>query len=115
MSTSGASAGRSTAQNARASEMDWPAQVAGRLESVTAAVEQRTVQPLVGLARLVVYGLLAAVLLMVVGALSAIALVRVLNVYLFTGADWASFAVTGGILSVVGLLLWGMRTKKSMS
>ena len=115
MSTSGASAGRSIAKKIPGSGKDWPAQVAGRLESVTAAVERRTVQPLLGLARLAVYGLLAAMLLVVVGTLSAIALVRVLNVYVFTGADWASFAVTGGILTIAGLLLWGMRTRKGMS
>lgn len=115
MSTFRGSAESSSAKVAKVSRNDWPAQVAGRLESATAAVERRTVEPIVGLARLAVYGLLAAMLLMVVGTLSAIALVRVLNVYLFSGADWASFAVTGGILTITGLLLWGMRTKKSVS
>lgn len=115
MSTSGASAGIGSAKDIPAKRSDWPTEIADRLEKVTLAVEQRTVQPLVGLARLAVYGILALILLMVVGTLASVALVRLLNVYLFTGADWASFAVTGGILALVGLLLWGMRTKKRAS
>lgn len=94
------------------SSADWPVRVAERIEAATAAVEDKAVRPLVWLSRLVVYGILAAGLFVVVAVLGSIAVVRLLNSYLLP--DWASLAIVGGIMTLLGMLSWARRKRGSV-
>jgi hypothetical protein len=105
----------SAPQAPTSSATDWPARVASELERVTTLVERRAVDPLRLVARGIVYGLIAAMLGGLALLLGTVGLVRLLNVYVFAGHDWASFALLGGIESLGGLFLWSKRTKRGGS
>lgn len=97
MSTSGAEPPRPLAE--------WPTKVAGAVESVAAVVRSKAVRPLQSVARAVVFGVVVAVMGIVLAILVAVGTVRVLNVYLFGGQEWASYAVVGGIFLLAGVLV----------
>ncbi|MHB8594708.1 MAG: hypothetical protein ACYDB3_10340, partial [Acidimicrobiales bacterium] len=67
------------------------------------------VRPLVLVARGVVFGILVGTMALVLGVLCAIAVVRVLDTYAFGHRVWASEAVVGGALCIIGLVAWARR------
>lgn len=91
---------------------NWPEELAGRLERSVGMVEDRLVRPVVGITKALVYGIFALILLTMAGVVTAIAAVRLLNVYVFAGQDWASMLSVGGIFCLIGLFLWSKRTAK---
>jgi hypothetical protein len=89
---------------------DWPAQTADRIEQIVGTVRDKTVAPVERITRIVVYGILAGILGIAALVLLAIAVVRILDVYI--PADvWAAHAVTGGIFTLGGLFLWSKRSR----
>ena len=88
----------------RPSGGDWPAQAADAVVRVVAAVRSKTTDPLVTVARALVYGLLAvlvggaAIVLLVAG------LVRGLDVAI-PGRVWSTYLVVGGIFTLGGVFL----------
>ncbi|MHB1488700.1 MAG: hypothetical protein ACYCS7_02890 [Acidimicrobiales bacterium] len=89
---------------------DWPAKAADGIESVVAAVADRTVRPLNTLARGLVYGLVGGVMGQIAVVLVVISLLRLLNVWAFPNRVWASDLLIGAIFVAVGLFLWSKRT-----
>ena len=91
---------------------DWTAQVADRIESVVGTVRDRTTVPITKVARVAVFGLVAAVTGGVALVLLVIALVR-LHVYLPFHPDgrklWVTYAGLGAIFLLVGAFLWSKR------
>ena len=92
----------------RAPEPDWAAQTADTIDRVVTSIRSKTADPLDHVVRIVVYGLLAAVLGITVLVLLAIALVRAVDV-LIPGHVWSAHVVVGGIFTLLGLLLWSKR------
>jgi len=90
-------------------DRDWPAQAAGVIESVVTTIRDRSVAPLEALARVLVYGLLAALVSSVLLVLVAVAVVRVLVVYVPPHRAWFADVVLGGFFSLLGLILWSRR------
>jgi hypothetical protein len=89
---------------------DWPAQTADRIEQVIGTVRDKTVAPVERITRIVVYGIVAGIVGIASAILLAIAVVRILDVYI--PADvWAAHAVTGGIFTLGGLFLWSKRSR----
>ena len=88
----------------------WETRTADTIESVVGALREKTVAPLVRITRAVIYGLLALVALAVVGILLSVSAVRILDVYAFGNRVWISYFVIGGIITVLGLLVWMKRT-----
>lgn len=88
---------------------DWAAQAADTIESVVGKVRSKTTDPLVGVARWIVYGLLAAVVGLMAALLLVIGLVRMLDAYLPSGV-WLPDVILGGIFTVGGLFLWSRRS-----
>lgn len=88
---------------------DWAAEVAGRIESAVGSVRSRTSDRLVDLARLVVFGLIAATMACVALVLVLITFVRILDVAL-PGEIWLPYLVLGSVLLVGGGLLWPRRS-----
>jgi hypothetical protein len=89
---------------------DWAAEVADRIDDVVAKVRANTSDRLVGIARMVVYGLLAVVMGITALVLVVILFFRLLAI--IPGPVWIPYLVLGAILVGVGLLLWSKRTAK---
>ena len=87
---------------------DWTVQAADTIDRVVTTIRSKTSDPLVGIARWVVFGLLAAVLGTLALVLLAIGAVRALVVYLPVGDDrvWVAQLIIGGIFVLAGLLLF---------
>lgn len=88
-----------------AAGQDWTVQAADTVERVVGSVRDKTTVPLITIARVLVFGLLAAI----VGGASlvflTIGLVRVLDVYTGEGRVWIAYALLGGIFTLAGLFL----------
>jgi uncharacterized membrane protein YGL010W len=82
--------------------------VADRIDEVVAKVRVNTSDRLVSIARMVVYGLLAAVMGLTALVLLVIIFFRLLAV--IPGPVWIPYLVVGAIFVAVGLLLWSRRT-----
>lgn len=87
---------------------DWPAETADTIERVVASLRSKTSEPVERVARVLVYGLLAAVLGVAVLVLFTIALVRFVDVYL-PGDVWSAHLLVGVLFTLVGLFLWSRR------
>ncbi|MGH9065029.1 MAG: hypothetical protein ACRDZQ_09600 [Acidimicrobiales bacterium] len=83
----------------------WPAKAAESLEHVVGTVRSKSVRPLQTIARALVFGLIAAVMGVVLLILMAVGTIRVLNVYAFPGEEWASYVLVGGIFALAGLFV----------
>jgi hypothetical protein len=91
------------------SQAEWPAKVADTIEDVVEAVQDRVVRPLILAARGLVFGIIIAVMALVLAVVTCIALVRLLDVYAFGGRVWASDALLGAILVLGGGFAWSKR------
>jgi uncharacterized membrane protein len=89
-------------------EPDWAAQTADTIDRVVTSIRSKTADPLDRVVRVVVYGVLAAVLGVTVLVLLAIALVRAVDV-LIPGEVWSAHLAVGGIFTLAGLFLWTKR------
>jgi hypothetical protein len=92
---------------------DWTVQTADAIEKVVGTVRDKGVAPITGVARWVVYGLLAAILGLAAFVLLAIAVVRAIVIALPEGEVWAAHVITGGIFTLAGLFLWAKRRPRS--
>jgi hypothetical protein len=93
---------------------DWPAQVAGSIESIVGSVRDRTTGPLLTIARGVVYGTFGAVVAVAVLVLLIIAMVRFVDSYLpdsVFGEEhmWATYLIIGLLFTIAGVFLWSRR------
>jgi len=85
-------------------DRDWTAQAADAIEKAVGTVRDKTAVPLATVARGLVYGVLVAVMGVVVLILATIGLIRAINAYL-PGGVWSAYALLGGIFIVAGGLL----------
>ncbi|HEY5251710.1 MAG TPA: hypothetical protein VIJ09_08620 [Acidimicrobiales bacterium] len=87
----------------------WQVRVIDVVEDTVTAVHDRVIRPLLLVARAVVFGIIVATMALVVSVLLSVAVVRLLDVYLFRGRVWASDALVGGLLTIGGLVAWTKR------
>jgi hypothetical protein len=92
----------------RTDEPDWAKETADRIESVVVSIRSKTSDPLERIVRIVVYGLVAAVLGIAALVLLAVALVRAVDVAI-PGAVWSAHLAVGGIFTLAGLFFWSKR------
>lgn len=88
---------------------DLPDRALGLIDTIVDTINDRIVRPIILVARGIVFGLLIATLLVVAGVAVAIMGLRILDVYVFPTAIWASYLVLGGFFSLMGLILWAKR------
>jgi hypothetical protein len=98
------------ARQSTAVEGDWTVQTADTIDRVVANIRSKTSDPLVGIARWIVFGLLAFILGTLAVALLAIAAVRVVVVYLPVGDNrvWVAQLIVGGFFSLLGVFLFSL-------
>ncbi|MDQ6726381.1 MAG: hypothetical protein M3066_09500 [Actinomycetota bacterium] len=88
---------------------DWTADLLDRLDHVIEVVRSNTTDRLVRVARLIVFGLIAAVVGLMALILLVIASIRILDVILPSNV-WLPDVVLGAIFLGAGLFCWSKRT-----
>ena len=88
----------------------WPKKAADAVDLVVDTIHDKAIRPVLVAARAIVFGLLVGVLAFVVLVLVCVGVLRVLDVYVFPGRVWASYAVLGLVFSGAGLLAWSQRS-----
>jgi hypothetical protein len=88
---------------------DWAVQTADTIERYVGTVRSKTTEPVERIARILVYGLVAAIVGIAALALLMILVIRVLDIAI-PGAVWSAYFVAGGIFTLTGLLLWRKRS-----
>jgi uncharacterized protein YacL len=86
---------------------DWASQAADSLERVVTTIRDRTTRPLLLAGRGLVFGLLAAMLGVVVVALLSITVIRVLTI--LTDRAWLAYVITGTLFCVAGVVCLAKR------
>ncbi len=76
-------------------------QAADTVERLVGGLRDKTAVPLTTVARVLVYGLLAAVMAVATAVLVVIGVLRAVDVYL-PGEVWAAHLLVGGIFTVLG-------------
>lgn len=84
---------------------DWVTQLLDRLDGLIDLVRSKTTSPLAFLARVVAYGLLAAVMGTAALVLVVVLLVRVADI-LIPQEVWLTYLVLGGVFTLGGLIAW---------
>ena len=95
---------------------DWAAATADAIERAVQSVRAKTADPLERVVRLLVYGLLAAIVGIAIAVLLAVAAVRGLVELIdvtWQREVWLAHLIVGGIFVVAGLLVWRRRTAKT--
>ena len=93
---------------------DWTTDLLDRLDHYIDVVRSNTTDRLVRIARLLVFGLIAAIIGLMAAVLALIALIRVLDVVL-PREVWLPYVVLGAIFLGAGLFLWSKRTAPAES
>ena len=83
---------------------DWTVQAADTIERVVVGIRDKTAVPLTTVARALVFGLLAAVMGLAAVILVIVGALRAVNVYVVQGEVWASYLLVGGIFTAGGAL-----------
>jgi hypothetical protein len=84
---------------------DWTTDLLDRLDHYIELVRSNTTDRLVKVARLMVFGLLAAIVGGATGVVALIAAVRFLDVVLPRGV-WLPYLILGAIFVLLGLFAW---------
>jgi hypothetical protein len=101
--------GEQVEQGEAAPGAEWPARLADTVESTVAIVYARLTRPVILAARAIAFGFLVATMALVLSVLVSIAAIRLLDVYVFPGRVWASYALVGAVFMAVGSWAWLMR------
>ena len=91
---------------------DWTSDLLDRLDHYIEVVRSNTTDRLVKVARLLVYGVIAAILGLMAAVVALIAMIRILDVIL-PREVWLPYVVLGAIFLGLGLFLWSRKTAPS--
>jgi hypothetical protein len=90
---------------------DWTTDAADAIDNAIGLVRERTVEPVQAVARVVIYGVLAALVVLPALTLTTIALFRVLTIAA-NGNVWVAWTVLGGIFVAAGWFCWIRRNPR---
>jgi hypothetical protein len=94
---------------------EWSHRAIDAVDTVVDVVHDRVVRPALIGGRAVVFGTLIAFVSLVALILIPVALIRLLDVYAFSGRVWASDALFGAIFCAAGFYLWSLRGRRHTS
>lgn len=94
---------------------DWPGKAVDLVDLVVDTLRDRVIRPIIIVGRSIVFGLLIATLVIVVGTVIGVSILRIFDVYVFPTAEWASFLVLGTVVTTVGLFVWTKRAPRGDS
>lgn len=92
---------------------DWPEKAVDLIDLVVDTIRDRVIRPIILVGRAIVFGLLIAAFVTVLAVMLGVAILRLLDVYVFPGEVWASYTVLGALTCIVGLVAWSKRTPRS--
>ncbi|MFI5035685.1 MAG: hypothetical protein ACHQFZ_05715 [Acidimicrobiales bacterium] len=81
----------------------------GAFDHLLDLVHDNVLRPLIIAGRAIAFGFVAVVAVIVLLVALIIGLTRLMNVYLFAGHEWLTFAVLGAIFLVAGMVIWRWR------
>ena len=87
---------------------DWAAETADRLDQLVSTIRTQTTDRILSISRLLVYGLLAAILGLMAGLLGIVMLVRFLD-EMIPQEVWLTYFVLGAIFLAAGAFCWSKR------
>jgi len=90
---------------------EWAVQALDKVDEIVVKIRTNTTDRLVRIARVVVFGLLAAIMGSVAGILAVIALVRALD-ELIPGPVWGVYLPLGAIFTAAGAFLWSKKAPR---
>ena len=102
-------------QKKKATFDEWPSKAVDLVDLVVDTVRDRIIRPVILVGRTIVFGLLIAAVVIVIATVVSVSVLRILNVYAFANHVWASYAILGGLFSIVGFWIWSKRTNGSAS
>jgi hypothetical protein len=91
---------------------DWTTDAANAIDNAIGMVRERTVEPVRSVARVVTYGLLAALILIPAFTMTIIAAFRLLTIATHNNA-WAAWLILGGIFVLAGWFCWSKREPRA--
>jgi hypothetical protein len=91
----------------------WPVRAADFVEQFVGLVRDRAVRPVIVAGRAFVFGILVGVMGLVLAVLTAVAAVRLFDVYVFRGRAWASEALFGTLFLSLGTIAWSFRRPRN--
>jgi hypothetical protein len=89
---------------------DWTTDAADAIDNAVGIVRERTVEPVHAIVRAVIYGLLAALILIPAVTLVTIGVFRLLAIAT-NGNVWAAWTGLGGIFLIIGWFCWVRRNR----
>lgn len=92
-------------------EGDWASETADKLEQLVEKVRSQTTDRLVAVARILVFGLLAAVMGIMAAILALAGLVHFLD-DMIPREVWLTYMILGAILTSAGLFLWSKKDRR---
>ncbi len=98
------------ANDVEASKTDWSVEATDKFVSLIDNVKVKTTGPALKVVRALVYGLVIAVMAIVLLVLLTVSSVRFVNAYL-PGTVWSAYLFLGAVFAIVGLFLWTKRTR----
>lgn len=72
-------------------------------------VHDKVLRPLLIAGRTIAFGFIVMLMAFVLVSALLIGIVRLLNVYLFAGHEWITYAIIGVVSLVIGLIIWRRR------
>ena len=90
-------------------EPDLVDRLLGGIDHLLDIVHDRVLRPIIVAARIIAYGFIIAVAALVFVIVLFIGLIRLLNVYAFSGHQWLTYAVMGAASLLTGLIIWRRR------
>lgn len=97
---------RKRGNHAAATSPDLAGRAMDAIDQVVDVLHDKVVRPLLLIARTLATGFVIAICLCVLSVVAGIALLRVLDVYVFHVHQWASWLLLGGIALLAGLAIW---------
>jgi LPXTG-motif cell wall-anchored protein len=88
---------------------DFVDRVLEAFDHVLDMVHDKVLRPLLIAGRAVAFGLIVLLAALVLVCALVIGVIRLLNVYLFAGHEWITYAIVGAAFLSAGLVIWRRR------